>query len=117
MMKSILLLFACILLVTSCKSFPLLQEKQPTTKQKVSLGTIGLDKDFVLQSRFNNSAIPNYSKPIKVSASIIPFNKSIHKSFLKAEKIVSRDSMSQEFFNVKKLFVFGQQTVKFMCIH
>lgn len=85
MIKPILQLCVCMLLVISCKSLSISQETQTTTEQKVSLGTIGLDKDFILQSGFNGAAVPTYSKPIKVSALVKPFTKHTYKSFLKAK--------------------------------
>ncbi len=71
--------------ITGCKTSSIFQESQTNTVQQVPLGSVGLEKDFILQRGFNNSAIPKYEAPIKLSVFIKPFTKQIHKSFLKAK--------------------------------
>ncbi|GAA4234260.1 hypothetical protein GCM10022291_13290 [Postechiella marina] len=61
-----------------------MQEPQTNTQQKVSIGSLGSGKDFILQKNYNSAALPSYSKPIKVSVFIKPFTKQTYKSFLKA---------------------------------
>ncbi|MCD2260796.1 hypothetical protein [Psychroserpens luteolus] len=82
----ILLIICCLL---SCTSVKVLNESQNTTIQNVSLGTIGLDKDFVIEKDYNNIAIPKYEKPIKIYASLIDFNKASFKAFENALKVQS----------------------------
>lgn len=44
----------------SCKTINLNQSSQTNTTQQVQLGTIGSEKDFLLQKGFNSSALPSY---------------------------------------------------------
>ncbi len=71
--------------IIGCKTSSIFQESQTNTVQQVPLGSVGLEKDFILQQDFNNTAIPKYAEPIKLSVFIKPFTKQIHKSFLKAK--------------------------------
>ena len=73
--------------VFSCKTIHVNQESQSKTTQLLTLGSIGLDKHFVLKSEFNNSAIPKYSTPLKVSVIPVPFCKKTYKAFKKAQAL------------------------------
>lgn len=86
MKQNTYLLCCLILFVTSCKTTQLQQLTQSVTTQKISLGSIGLDKDFILQKGFNSAAIPIYKKGIKVAVSVLPFTKQTYKLFLKANQ-------------------------------
>lgn len=68
-----------------CKTIGLDQFSKNSTTQQVSLGSIGLDKDFLLQSHFQNTAIPKYLNPIKLDASIKEFNRHTFNNFTKAK--------------------------------
>jgi hypothetical protein len=46
------------------------------TTTDVTLGSVGLIKNNRFSSTYNNAAIPTYSTPIKVDATILPFEKS-----------------------------------------
>ena len=63
------------------------QTPSKKTTQQLALGSIGLDKEFILQTGFNSAALPTYSAPIKVSVRAVPFTKSKYKQFLKANKL------------------------------
>ncbi len=89
MNKNIYLCSFIILLFCSCKTGSIYSEPQNVTKHKVALGTIGTDKDFILQSGFNSAAVPRYKNPIKVSALVTPFTKQTYKTFLKANVLQS----------------------------
>ncbi len=89
MNKNIYLFSFIILLFCSCKTGSIYGEAQNATKHKVALGTIGTDKDFILQSGFNSAAVPTYKNPIKVSALVTPFTKQTYKTFLKAKVLQS----------------------------
>ncbi|WP_142785725.1 hypothetical protein [Changchengzhania lutea] len=84
MIRMIFLFFSLILLV-SCKTIISNQFSQTKTTQQVNLGSVGLDKDFLLQQEFNNAAIPTYNKPIKLRVSIKSFNKQTYKILTKAK--------------------------------
>jgi hypothetical protein len=81
MIKRVLLI--CVL-AFSCKSIPVQNETQTTTTQSLSLGMIGEDKLFILEEDYNSIAIPIYKEQIKISASLVDFNKSSFKAFKKA---------------------------------
>tara|TARA_R110002096_G_scaffold421590_1_gene627442 strand:+ start:2444 stop:3205 length:762 start_codon:yes stop_codon:yes gene_type:complete len=78
-----------ISILSSCGSLSLLQESQTNTSQQVQIGSIGSDKDFLLQKGFNDAAIPNYSAPIKLTVLNKPFNKNTYKAFTKANTLLA----------------------------
>ncbi|GAA3647282.1 hypothetical protein [Flavivirga jejuensis] len=87
MLKNFIIIFCVICFITSCKTINISQESQTNTSQQVSLGTIGSNKDFLLQNKFNSAAIPTYKAPIKLSINIVSFNKQTHKAFIKAKAL------------------------------
>lgn len=89
MLKNILLVTCAFLLFTSCKTISLNTSSLKSTTQQVDLGSIGLDKDFILQKEYKNSAIPNYKKPLKLSVTVIPFYNQTYKAFTKASALLS----------------------------
>lgn len=77
-----------LILVTffiSCKSIKVNQEFQKTTTQNLQLGTVGEQKDFILEQDYNHVALPVYNIPIKVNVSPLSFNKSSYNAFVKAK--------------------------------
>tara|TARA_R110000868_G_scaffold324166_2_gene585047 strand:- start:99 stop:833 length:735 start_codon:yes stop_codon:yes gene_type:complete len=91
-MKPSILIACCLLLLAlSCKTINLIQTPQTNTTQQVSLGSIGSGKEFVLQKGFDNSAVPNYKAPIKLSVITRPFTKQTYKAFIKAKALQSAD--------------------------
>ncbi|MDD7886044.1 hypothetical protein [Flavivirga sp. 57AJ16] len=89
MLKNFLLICLVVWLLQGCKTIDLRQRSQTNTTQQVSLGSVGLDKDFILQEEFNNAALPNYTAPLKISVKLMPFNKQAYKAFNKAEALQS----------------------------
>ena len=89
MIKKNFLLCGVIITVLGCKTVAVNNTQQTVTTQYISLGSIGLDKDFIIQSGFNNTALPNYKEPIKVSIEKVPFTKQTHKAFIKANTLQS----------------------------
>lgn len=89
MLKYILGFCSVFCLFTSCKPVNFTKVSHQPTTQQISLGTIGLAKDFILQSAYNNAAIPNYSKPIKLALTVEYFNKQSYKFFEKAKALQS----------------------------
>ncbi len=89
MLKTFLCIGAVMLLLNSCKTLSINEVSQTNTTQQVTLGSIGLEKDFILQSEFNNTSIPAYNEPIKVSLMVTPFNKQTFKAFTKAKALQS----------------------------
>lgn len=80
-----------LILLNSCKTIDFNQVSQTKTTQQVSLGSIGSEKEFLLQKGFNNSAIPSYKTPIKLSVITKPFTKHTYKAFTKAKVLQSAD--------------------------
>ncbi|SFZ93397.1 hypothetical protein SAMN05428642_103110 [Flaviramulus basaltis] len=89
MTRNFLKLISILLVLTSCKTIDFNQVSQTKTTQQVVLGSIGSEKEFLLQTGFNNSAVPSYKSPIKLSVVIKPFTKHTHKTFLKAKAVQS----------------------------
>lgn len=89
MVKTLLYIGSVMLLLTSCKTLSINEVSQTNTTQQVTLGSIGLEKDFILQNEFNNTSIPAYNEPIKVSLIVTPFNKQAFKMFAKANALQS----------------------------
>lgn len=78
-----ILIFVILL---GCKTVSL-QTSQTKTTQQIPLGSIGTNKDFLLQQHYNNTAIPNYQNLIKLAVSIKPFTKQSFKAFEKAKTL------------------------------
>ncbi len=93
MLKSIFITL-CILFLVGCKTVSINQEVQKTTNNQIVLASVGLQKDYVLQTNFNNTAIPKYKQPIKVSVAAISFDKKTFKAFTEARQ------MQQSTFNI-----------------
>lgn len=75
-----------------CKTVSIQNEAHQSTKQNRILGTIGEHKDFVLEQDYNNIAIPNYSKPIKLKANLIEFTSSTYKAY-DASKVFQKEGV------------------------
>lgn len=82
------LLICITCFIVSCKTVSL-QPSQTKTTQQITIGSIGTDKDFLLQQEFNNTAIPQYTEPIKLTVSSKLFNKQTFKNFTKAKALQS----------------------------
>ncbi|MFL1013665.1 hypothetical protein [Flavisericum labens] len=72
----------------NCKSLPI-GYGATTTSHQVSLGSVGVNSTSLLDSEFNQTAVPNYSEPIKVSVNLVPFSKRSYKAFEKANAVQS----------------------------
>lgn len=79
------LIFIIAILVISCNTLKINQEFQKTTTQNLQLGTVGEQKDFILEQDYNHVALPVYNIPIKVNVSPLNFNKSTYNAFTKAK--------------------------------
>ncbi|WP_290698282.1 hypothetical protein [Lacinutrix sp.] len=79
-------LFLIVAFITSCKTISIAQDYQKTTTQNIQLGTVGEQKNFVLEQDYNHTALPKYQTPIKVNVSVLDFNKTIHKAFANAKE-------------------------------
>jgi hypothetical protein len=75
MIKPIIISCCLVLLFVSCKTVSIQKEAQKKTEYNMSLGSVGLDKELILKNNYNNTAIPNYKNPIKVSVAILSYTK------------------------------------------
>ncbi len=90
MLKNILFIGFIVWQLQSCKTIDIRQDSQTHTTQQVTLGGIGSDKkETLLHKAFNNTAIPDYTEPLKVTVKLVPFNKQTHKAFIKAAGLQS----------------------------
>lgn len=74
-----------ITVFVSCKSTSFFQQEQ-NTSQHISIGNIGLNKDYLFDKSYTYKAIPSYKKQIKLQASLVSFNKKRHQAFLEAKR-------------------------------
>lgn len=89
-MKPSIIKICCLFVLTvSCKTLNFDETSKTKTTQQITLGSIGADKDFLLQQDFNNAAIPKYTKPIKLAVNIKAFTKKSFKNFNKAKTLQS----------------------------
>lgn len=81
------ILCSLLVLMESCSTINIHQSSSTPTTQKLTLGSIGSSKDFILEKEFHNTAIPSYKAPIKVSVTAVPFNKQTFRTFTKAKTL------------------------------
>lgn len=80
-LRPLFLVFLFSVFNLSCKSISVAGETQSKTSQHLELGIIGEDKLFILEEDYNSTAIPSFDTPVKVSASVLEFNKTSFKAF------------------------------------
>lgn len=90
MMKSFFSICFLGLLLFSCKTVSVQQTLQSKTTNPVTLGSIGLHRDFVLLTDYQNTAIPEYKEPVKLSVSMNAFEKATYKAFENANALQSQ---------------------------
>ncbi|MFV0572064.1 MAG: hypothetical protein ACK5M1_06505 [Xanthomarina gelatinilytica] len=84
MHKIIIPVLGFVLLFCSCKSISVQNKQYQTTNEQVVLGSVGQDEHFVLEKTYNHIGIPNYSKPLKLYVTQIPFDKTTFRAFKNA---------------------------------
>ena len=88
---SLVSLLFIIALCTSCKTMVFDGNVHKLTTTDVTLGSVGLIKNNRFSSTYNNAAIPTYSTPIKVDATILPFEKSSYLAYTQAASLQSKN--------------------------
>ncbi len=83
MFKNITFLVLAFIIV-SCKSVVVDNSYQQTTKQKVVLGSVGLNSNYILSQNYDNTGLPNYKKEIRVTVASLPYTKTTYKAYAKA---------------------------------
>src|SRR5690606_27666322 len=94
-MKTYFSIYKClfvlmILVFTACKTISVQDNQYQTTNEQIVLGSIGQDANYLLESSYYSTAIPNYTTPIKVQATGVSFNKSSFKKFQQAQAFQSK---------------------------
>lgn len=89
MQKTLLLFLGFMVLFTNCISLNLNSTSTIKTTQQVHLGSVGYEKDFILNSGFSTTAVPRYKEPVKVMAIAVPFNKATYNAYVKAKALQS----------------------------
>lgn len=87
----VILVSALVLSMFGCKTISIHQASQTNTTQQVTLGSIGSEKEFLLQKEFNGNAVPNYKSAIKLAIITKLFTKQTYKAFTKAKALQSAD--------------------------
>jgi len=82
--KKLIILMILTITAINCKSINVAKETQTKTTNPITLVSIGEDKQFLLEKDYNSTAIPSFDKPVKVSANVLEFNKTIYKAFSQA---------------------------------
>ncbi len=81
-----------LIILTSCKTIVVNNQIQKMASSPLELGTIG-KTEFNLQiNNFEIAAIPQFKKKIRVTATLLPFNKSTFKTFTKASVLQGKNS-------------------------
>ncbi len=81
MRRFFLPIWAILSLVFSCKSNSFFEVENTKTTEQVILGSVGSEKEFILQKGFNTSALPSYKQPIRLIVSPKDFDKQKFKMF------------------------------------
>lgn len=94
--------FFSLLFIFSCKTVSVQHETQKTTVNSKILGSVGEQKDFVLEQSYNSITLPKYIKPIKVEAIAVSFSKETFKAFIKS-KAVQKTNISINYIDSVKI--------------
>jgi len=86
-----LLLFLAI--VSSCKTVIVNKQTQKIASANVELATIGITKPNLQINAFEINAIPQLNQKIRVTAMVLPFNKTSFKAYVKAATLQGKKSM------------------------
>ena len=76
-----------LLVCSNCKTVSVQQDTQKVTTNSKILGTVGVQKDFVLEQSYNNTALPIYKKRLKVEVTSVVFNKATYKAYSHAKAL------------------------------
>lgn len=86
-MTRLLTILFFFLLISSCKTVHIKQDQQKLTNYPVTIGSIGEDRNFVIQKDYKTTAYPGYKKQIKIETQVVPFNKATFSAFQKARAL------------------------------
>ena len=74
-----------LLLFLGCKTLSTNGNGTTYFEHNVHLGHIGLEDPTIFENHFNNTSIPTYSEPLKLSVKPVQFTKKSYKAFVKAQ--------------------------------
>jgi len=87
----------CILflfvVISSCKTVIVNKQTQKIASSALELATIGIAKPNLQINNFEVNAIPQLNEKIRVTAKILPFNKTTFKAYIKASTLQGKKSM------------------------
>jgi hypothetical protein len=72
-----------------CKSISIQNETQKRIEMTISIGALGIDKDYIIEKDYNTIALPNYENPIKLKVSSVEFKNTSYKGYEKASETQS----------------------------
>lgn len=91
-MKKIPALLLFLAILTSCKTVVVNKQTQKIASAALELGTIGKTKPNLQINAFEINAIPQLNQKIRVTAMVMPFNKTTFKAYVKAATLQGKKS-------------------------
>lgn len=91
-MKKIHSLLLFLVIVTSCKTVVVNKQTQKIASAALELATIGKTKPNLQINAFEINAIPQLNQKIRVTAMVLPFNKTTFKAYVKAATLQGKKS-------------------------
>lgn len=91
-MKKIHALLLFLVIVTSCKTVVVNKQTQKIASAALELATIGKTKPNLQINAFEINAIPQLNQKIRVTAMVLPFNKTTFKAYVKAATLQGKKS-------------------------
>lgn len=74
-----------LFIVLSCKTISVQNKQHFQTSQNITLGSIGIDENFILEKTYSNIGFPKYFRPVKVNVIPTYFSKSTYAAFKDAK--------------------------------
>ncbi|TJY37399.1 hypothetical protein [Pontimicrobium aquaticum] len=87
-----IVLSSLLLLLFGCKPITISQNPQNRSSQSIDLGSIGIDKNTILNKSFIYKGFPIYDEPLRLSVTFIDFTKHTYKKF-RASKTVQASKL------------------------
>ena len=85
------LYFFIMLLVFSCKTISVQNKQHIQTTRNMTLGSVGIDENFIIEKTYTSIGTPNYFKPIKVNVLPVSFNNASYSGFMAANLSQRKD--------------------------
>jgi len=82
----LLICFCVSFIMIGCKTISIQNKQHFQTSQNITLGSIGIDENFILENTYSNIGLPKYFKPVKVNVIPTIFSKSTYAAYNKAKQ-------------------------------